>query len=82
MQEKDMVNDVLSMTKVSMNEYEKAIGECCNQQLKEALKQLRNEAEQFHDDLSKRAEQLGYYQPPQDATTQERHKVKSQLNQG
>ncbi len=82
MQEKDIVNDVLTMTKASMNEYEKAIGECCNQQLRGAFQQLRDEAEKFQYDLYKRAEQLGYYQPAQEATKQDRQQLKSQLNQG
>lgn len=82
MQEKDIVNDVLMMTKASMSDYEKAIGECSNQQLRESLQQLRNEAEQFQYDLYKRADQLGYYQPAQDATQQDRQQIKSQLSQG
>lgn len=82
MQEKDIVNDVLMMTKASMSEYEKAIGESSNQELRGTLQQLRNEAEQFQFDLSSRAEQLEYYTPAQDANSQDRQQIKSQLSQG
>ncbi len=82
MQEKDIVNDVLMMTKASMNEYEKAIGECCNEQLRGAFQQLRDSAEKFQYDLYKKAEQLGYYPPSQDATQKDRQQLRSQLSQG
>ncbi len=82
MNEKDMVNDVLSMTKASLNAYETAISETSNQQLRSALQQLRDDAEQFHYDLYQRAEQLGYYQPAQKASSQEVQQLKSQLSQG
>ncbi|MTI49596.1 spore coat protein [Sporosalibacterium faouarense] len=82
MQEKEMVNDILSMTKASMADYEKAISECCNEQLRSALQQLRNDADKFQYDLYKRAEQLGYYTPSPEATQQERQQLKSQLSQG
>ena len=53
LQEKDMVNDAISMTKASINCYNAAIVECANQQLRGTLQQLRNEAEQFNINCSK-----------------------------
>ncbi|KNF07209.1 putative spore coat protein, CotF-like protein [Gottschalkia purinilytica] len=82
MQEKEIVNDVLSMTKSSMNTYEVAISECSNQQLRSALQQLRDGAEQFQYQLYQIAEKKGYYAPAQAATQQEIQDVKSNLMQG
>ncbi|MDK2917614.1 MAG: hypothetical protein PWQ37_347 [Candidatus Petromonas sp.] len=82
MQERDMVNDVLSMTKASMSDYTKAIGECSNTSLRNALTQLRGEAEQFQNQLAQIATQKGYYTTAQNVTPQDRQQVKSQLSQG
>ena len=82
MQEKNMVSDVLSMTKASMDSYAKAIACCSNQQLRSALQQLRDEAEKFQYDLGQKATQLGYYQPSEQASQQSRQQVKSKLSQG
>lgn len=82
MQEKDMVSDVMSMTKASINNYAKAITECSCNNLRSALQQLRNEAEQFQYQLYQVAEQKGYYNPSQKASKQDIQQVKSQLSQG
>ncbi|SDY97079.1 Coat F domain-containing protein [Proteiniborus ethanoligenes] len=82
MQERDIVNDVLSMTKASMQCYGTAISECSNQQLRSALQKLRDEAEQFQYQLYQIAEQKGYYTPAQNANQQDISQVKNQLNQG
>lgn len=81
MQEKDIVNDVLSMTKASMQSYGMAISECSNQQLRSTLQKLRDEAEQFQYQLYQIAEQKGYYMPAQTASRQDITQVKNQLNQ-
>ncbi|MGF7060361.1 spore coat protein [Brassicibacter mesophilus] len=81
MQERDMVNDVLTMTKASMGSYEVAIGCCSNQQLRSALQKLRDEAEQFQYQLYQIAEQKGYYTPAQQASQQEITQLKNQLSQ-
>lgn len=81
MQEKDIVNDVLSMTKASMNQYQTAIAESSNPSLRSALQQLRDGAEQFHYQLYQIAEQKGYYKPAANATQQELTSVKSDLSQ-
>ncbi|EOD01549.1 spore coat protein [Caldisalinibacter kiritimatiensis] len=82
MQEKDMVSDVLSMTKASMADYTKAIGCTSNQELRRVYQQLRDEAEKFQYELGKIATQKGYYTSPQNATQQDRQQLKSQLSQG
>ena len=61
MQEKDMVSDILTGTKASIDSYTKAITEFANQQLRSTLQQLRNEAEQLQYQLFQIAEQKGYY---------------------
>ncbi|QUH26802.1 spore coat protein [Serpentinicella alkaliphila] len=81
MQEKDMVNDILSMTKAGMNEYTKAIGEASNQNLRQTLQQMRSGDEQFQYDLYKIAEQKGYYQSAPTANSQDLQQIKNQLNQ-
>lgn len=81
MRERDMVSDVLTMTKNSMNDYERAIGESSNTELRNALKQLRDDAEKFHEQLSQIATQKGYYPSSQTVSQQERQQVKSQLSQ-
>ncbi len=78
-QEKDMVNDAINMTKLSINCYQSAIVECANQQLRNTLQQLRNEAEQFQYQLFQIAEQKGYYQPAPTAKADDIQQVKSGL---
>jgi spore coat protein CotF len=79
MQEKDMVSDILSGTKASIDSYTKAITECANQQLRSTLQQLRNEAEQFQYQLFQIAEQKGYYTPAPPANSNDIQQVKSGL---
>jgi len=80
MQERDMVNDILYGTKASMTSYTNAIGECSNKSLRNALTQLRAEAEQFQDQLSQIATQKGYYPTSQNATPQNKQQIKSELS--
>ncbi len=61
MRDQDMVNDILSGTKASINTYTTAITECSNEQLRSTLQTLRNEAEQLQYQLYQMAEQKGYY---------------------
>lgn len=81
MQEKDIVNDVLAMTKSSMKEYQTSIAESSNPGLRSALQQLRDDAEQFHYQLYQIAEQKGYYKPAEVATDQQMMNVKNDLSQ-
>lgn len=80
LQEKDMVNDAINMTKLSINCYHSAIVECANQQLRNTLQQLRNEAEQFQYQLFQIAEQKGYYHPAPTAKADDIQQVKSGLS--
>ncbi len=81
MQERDIVNDVLSMTKASIHSYGAAISECSNQQLRSTLQKLRDEAEQFQYQLFQIAEQKGYYTPAPTANQQDVTQIKNQLSQ-
>lgn len=78
--EKDMVNDIINMCKSSISTYQTAIVECANQQLRNTLQQLRNEAEQFQYQLFQIAEQKGYYKPAPTANANDIHQVKSGLS--
>lgn len=78
MQEKDMVNDVLSMINASLTTYATSIAECQNQQLRQTLQQIRNSDEQSQFQLAQLAMQKGYYQPAQPASSQDLQQVLSQ----
>lgn len=82
MQERDMVNDVLSTTKSSLTAYTSAISECGNQVLRGTLQQLRNEAEQFQYQLFQIASTKGYYSPAPEASTKDIQDVKNGLSAG
>ncbi|MEN6349626.1 MAG: spore coat protein [Syntrophomonas sp.] len=79
MQDKEMVNDVLSTTKSGLGSYANAIAETSNQQLRQTLQQIRNSDEQFQYQLFQIAEQKGFYKPAAPADTREIQEVKSQL---
>lgn len=79
MQEKEMVNDVLSMVKSGLTGYATCITETSNQQLRQTLQQIRNSDEQFQYQLAQLATQKGFYQPAAPADTQDIQQVKSQL---
>lgn len=81
MQEKDMVNDVLSQMNASLTNYATAIAECSNPQLRQTLQEIRNADEQFQFQLSQKAEQKGYYKPAQQANTTTIQQYKNQLSQ-
>lgn len=78
-QEKEMVNDILSMMKSSLTTYSNAIGESCNQQLRQTLQQIRNSDEQFQYQLFQVAEQKGFYKPAAAADQQDIQTVRSQV---
>jgi len=77
MQEKDMVNDVLSMINSSLTGYASSIAQSSDQNLRQTLQQIRNADEQFQFQLAQIAEQKGYYQPAEPAGAQEIQQVKS-----
>ena len=81
MQEKDMVNDGLSMINSSLTSYANVIAQCSDQNLRQAITQIRNADEQFQYQLYKAAEQKGFYKAAQQATPQEIQEVQSLFTQ-
>lgn len=78
-QDKEMVNDVLSMVKASLTGYATCISETSNQQLRQTLQQIRNSDEQYQFQLAQLAQQKGFYKPASTADSQDIQTVKSQL---
>lgn len=81
MDEKVMVNDILSGVKSDLTAYQTAISESENMQLRQTFQQIRNNDESFQYELFKIAQTKGYYQPAQKATITEINTVKTQLEQ-
>ncbi len=81
MDEKTMVNDILSGVKSDLTAYQTAITEAENMQLRQTLQQIRNNDESFQYELFKVAQTKGYYQPAQQATVTEIQTVKDELQQ-
>lgn len=81
MQDKEMVNDILSMAKSSLTTYANVIGEASNQQLRSTIQQIRNSDEQFQYQLYQLAEQKGFYKPAAQADQTDIQTVKSQVGQ-
>jgi spore coat protein CotF len=81
MQEKDMVNDILSMVNSSLTGYAGVIAQCSDQNLRQTIQQIRNSDEQFQFNLYQVAEQKGYYRAAQQATSEEIQQVSSLFRQ-
>ena len=81
MDEKTMVNDILSGVKSSLTAYQTAISEAENMQLRQTFQQIRNSDESFQYELFKIAETKGYYKPAAKATVTEVSAVKTELEQ-
>lgn len=79
MEEKVMVNDILSATKAELTAYQTMITETENVNLRQAIQQMRNDSECFQYELFKVAEMKGYYKPAQKATITEIQTVKNEL---
>ncbi len=79
MDEKTMVNDILSGIKSELTVYQTAISETENMNLRQTIQQMRNSDESFQYELFKVAQTKGYYQPAQPATVTEIQAVKNQL---
>ncbi len=79
MNEKVMVNDILSGVKSSLTAYTTAISETENMELRQTLQQIRNNDESFQYELFKVAETKGYYKPAAQATVTEVDEVKQSL---
>lgn len=80
MEEKAIVNDVLETTKSSLKDYESAILETANIELRQTFQNLRNSSESFQYELFKLAEAKGYYKPAQNATLEEISSVKTEVS--
>ncbi len=81
MDEKTMVNDILTGTKSELTTYEGVITETDNMQLRSTMQQIRNNCESFQYELYKIAQNKGYYKPAEQATQQEITQVKNELGQ-
>ena len=81
MDEKTMVNDILSGVKSDLTAYQTAITEAENMNLRQAFQQIRNSDESFQYELFKIAQNKGYYKPAQKATVMEVDNVKNELQQ-
>lgn len=79
MDEKTMVNDILSSVKSDLTAYQTAISEAENMQLRQTLQQIRNNDESFQYEMFKIAQTKGYYQPAAKATVTEISNVKNEL---
>ncbi len=79
MDEKTMVNDILSGVKASLGSYQTAISETENMQLRQTLQQIRNNDESFQYELFKTAQAKGYYKPAAQASITEIQEVKSNI---
>ena len=81
MDEKTMVNDILSGVKSDLTAYQTAISEAENMNLRQAFQQIRNSDESFQYELFKIAQTKGNYKPAQKATVTEIETVKTELQQ-
>ena len=79
MDEKTMVNDILSGVKSSLTTYQTVISEAENMQLRQTIQQIRNNDESFQYELFKVAQTKGYYKPAAQATVTEIQTVKDEL---
>jgi spore coat protein CotF len=82
MNEKDIMNDYLSMMKGSLTGYAAIISETDNPQLRQTFQQMRDMDEQRQYKIYQTAKQKGYYQPAQPASVNEINLIKDQLTQG
>ena len=81
MDEKTMVNDILSCVKSDLTAYQTAISESANLQLRQTFQQIRNSDESVQYELFKVAQAKGNYKPTQTASTTEIEVVKTELQQ-
>ncbi len=82
LQDKEMVNDTLSMMKASLTGYASVISEASNSQFRQTIQQIRNADEQFQYQLYQVAEQKGFYKPATQAAQSDIQSVKTQVSQG
>lgn len=81
MTEKTMVSDALTGVNGELKMFGDMIAQTENKELKQCLKQLRNECETSQEKLYQIAREKSYYVPAQKASTQEIEHVKNILTQ-
>jgi spore coat protein CotF len=79
MQDKDMINDVLSSVNSSIKGYASVITESSNDGFRKTIQQIRDSDESLQYNLFKMAEQKGFYQPAQTASQSDLMQIKSQF---
>ena len=79
MDEKTMVSDTLTGINGELIRYGEMISQTENQELKQCLKQIRNQCEMSQEKLYQVAREKSYYVPAQKASQQEINHVKSVL---
>ena len=79
MDEKTMVNDILSGVKSGLTTYQTVISETENMALRQTIQQIRNNDESFQYELFKIAEAKGYYKPAAPANVNEIQNIKNEL---
>lgn len=82
MNEKDMINDYLSMINGSLAGYASTIAQTDNPQLRQTLQQMRDNDEQRQYKIYQAAKQKGYYKPACPAEPNEISSLKSELSMG
>lgn len=82
MNEKTMVADTLAGINGELVRYGEMIPQTENAQLKQTLKQIRNQCEMSQEEIYQIARTKGYYVPAAMATREEIDHVRSVLNQG
>lgn len=82
MDEKTMVSDTLAGINGELVRYGEMIPQTENMQLKQVLKQFRNQCEQSQEEIYNIARNKQYYVPAAKATRQEIEHVRSVLMQG
>ena len=81
MDEKAMVNDALVGVNGELKMFGEMIAQTENKELKQCLKQIRNQCEMSQEKLYQVAREKNYYVPAEKATQEEVEHVKSILTQ-
>ena len=71
MDEKNMVNDIIENYKSVLKNYNSAITDCRNMELRQLFQNQRNSYESFQYEITRLAESKGYYMPDLPASQNE-----------
>ena len=80
MQDKDMINDILSTLNSSITGYASVITQANNEQFRQTIQQIRNNCETSQFEVYKLAAQKGFYKPAAQADQSDIAQVKSQVS--